>query len=176
MTSETPNLAAELAAAEEQRDRYRTQLEATRAQLAVEVGRRDNAAFRAATHADTLMHVLGLLDSNKNPAALGPAIRAVILRGRSAIVERKPPAPRPAAVTPVAFAPIHFHIGLSRLGNEIEQNCPCPLVPCGLVLDADADPACPHHGRWADMDKLILQIHPAESCPAVAARPTPAGV
>lgn len=167
-------------AAEEERDQQRARADAAEAQLAVVAGQRDNHSFRAAIHADTLMQVMRLVESGKDPAALGEAIRAVILQGRSAIVERNMlPAPRPAAlaaVAPASVLPMQFHYGLSKHGNDIEQKCPCPLMPCGLVLDSDVEPACPHHGHAQWAVAVIRQMHPHQHCPAVPAASISAGV
>ncbi|MER5608295.1 hypothetical protein AB0F93_03560 [Micromonospora tulbaghiae] len=150
-------------AAETARDHYRARMEAVQLELAAVTGQRDNAAFRAGTHAGTLMEIVELLDSGKTGTELTEAIRATIRQGRSAQIER----PRPRTTPPAAVTVDRMHFGLSATGNDIEQQCPCPLAPCGLVLDIDADEACPHHGRWAEMS--IKQIHPAQSCPAGSA-------
>ena len=54
------------------------------------------------------------------------------------------------------------HIGRAWVGHAIEDECPCPQEPCGLVDDARVDPACPHHP--INVGKSIRQGHPAERC------------
>ncbi|WP_052479933.1 hypothetical protein [Streptomyces sp. NBRC 110035] len=65
------------------------------------------------------------------------------------------------------------HIGRSFLGMrpDIEDSCPCPKAPCGLVIADEASPECGQH-HWSAA-KTMRQSHPADECPAEA-RPTPA--
>jgi hypothetical protein len=56
-----------------------------------------------------------------------------------------------------------WHTGRSWAGHLIEDNCPCPQEPCGLINVADADPSCIHHGP--DSSKTIRQTHLASQCP-----------
>jgi len=55
-----------------------------------------------------------------------------------------------------------WHNGCAWTGHDIEDACPCPQEPCGLV-SAPA-PDCPQHSLTAG--KSIRQSHPAEICPA----------
>lgn len=57
----------------------------------------------------------------------------------------------------------HRHIGRSFVGHHLEDECPCPQEPCGLVDAAKADPNCPQHPVSAG--KTIRQSHLPESCP-----------
>ena len=59
-----------------------------------------------------------------------------------------------------------YHIGRSFVGTRLEDDCPCPKAPCGLVImdGLGGDPDCPQHGLAAS--KTLRQIHRAEDCPA----------
>lgn len=57
-----------------------------------------------------------------------------------------------------------MHIGRSWSGTFLEDTCPCPKAPCGLVDMDRTDPACPEHP--AERVKSIRQSHPASACPA----------
>lgn len=60
-----------------------------------------------------------------------------------------------------------YHIGRSWPGQHfIEDECPCPQEPCGLVDVDRADPTCPHHPP--ERGKTIRQSHLAGACPAKA--------
>lgn len=53
------------------------------------------------------------------------------------------------------------HVGRSWSGAPLEDACPCPQEPCGLVVLGRAHPACAeHNGR-----KTIRQSHRAQDCP-----------
>lgn len=56
-----------------------------------------------------------------------------------------------------------MHVGRAWHGHDIEDTCPCPQEPCGLVDPGRADPECQHHpvGRA----KSIRQGHKASECP-----------
>lgn len=58
---------------------------------------------------------------------------------------------------------IAYHVGRSWSGHEIEDACPCPQVPCGLVDVQEAVDECGHHP--ALRCKSMRQGHPAEDCP-----------
>lgn len=59
------------------------------------------------------------------------------------------------------------HIGRSFQGHPLEDACPCPQEPCGLVAMDKALPACDQHGfRKA---KTLRQRHLAEQCPGSTA-------
>jgi hypothetical protein len=56
----------------------------------------------------------------------------------------------------------NYHVGRDWTGHEIEDSCPCPKGPCGLVhgpLDT-----CPEHG--VSHTRTIRQAHHASTCPA----------
>jgi hypothetical protein len=58
-----------------------------------------------------------------------------------------------------------IHIGRSWSGHPLEDNCPCPKAPCGLVDMDQTDPACLEHP--AERVKSIRQSHAASACPAL---------
>jgi hypothetical protein len=45
----------------------------------------------------------------------------------------------------------------------LEDECPCPKEPCGLVDSGKADPDCPQHGPGTE--KTMRSMHSAEDCP-----------
>lgn len=55
-----------------------------------------------------------------------------------------------------------LHIGRSWTGHVVEDECPCPKAPCGLVISGEVHPDCPQH----QANKTIRQGHAAEDCPA----------
>ena len=60
------------------------------------------------------------------------------------------------------------HVGRTWSGTRIEDTCPCPKEPCGLVNLDRTHPDCTEHPpRRA---KSMRQIHDADRCPA-ATRP-----
>jgi hypothetical protein len=61
-----------------------------------------------------------------------------------------------------------MHIGRSWTGHPLENECPCPKEPCGLIqLDRVVDTCSQHH--WS-RSKTIRQSHPADLCPALCTR------
>lgn len=56
-----------------------------------------------------------------------------------------------------------FHVGRSWTGTEVEDGCPCPKEPCGLVDIARAVPECDHHP--VERMKSMRQGHKAAACP-----------
>lgn len=56
-----------------------------------------------------------------------------------------------------------YHIGRSFSGHFLEDECPCPQEPCGLVAVESVDPTCPQHP--VERSKTIRQSHLAEHCP-----------
>lgn len=62
---------------------------------------------------------------------------------------------------------IEYHMGRSFSGTRLEDRCPCPKAPCGLVLATGrgGDPECPEHSLAAG--KTIRQTHRADRCPAL---------
>lgn len=65
-----------------------------------------------------------------------------------------------------------MHVGRSWEGREIEDACPCPKEPCGLVDQARAVPECDEHHPSKACS--IRQSHPGLLCPRRPADP-PAG-
>ncbi|WP_432010152.1 hypothetical protein [Streptomyces cucumeris] len=59
------------------------------------------------------------------------------------------------------------HVGRSWNGHTIEDHCPCPQAPCGLVPADQAREDCQHH-HWA-AGKSLRQGHPAADCPGAPA-------
>ena len=55
-----------------------------------------------------------------------------------------------------------IHVGRSWTDNRLEQFCPCPLEPCGLVARDKAHPDCEEHTTRA---RTMRQIHETENCP-----------
>lgn len=61
------------------------------------------------------------------------------------------------------------HISRGWPGNLfIEDMCPCPQEPCGLVAMARVDPECEQHA--VGRSKTIRNSHPAGKCPALTKR------
>lgn len=58
------------------------------------------------------------------------------------------------------------HIGRSWTGHHLEDTCPCPKAPCGLVPLRTATEGCREH-HWSAA-KSIRQSHPASACAAPA--------
>jgi hypothetical protein len=58
---------------------------------------------------------------------------------------------------------IAYHVGRSWTGHDIEDNCPCPKAPCGLVDVQNVADECEHHPVLRA--KSMRQGHPAEDCP-----------
>lgn len=57
-----------------------------------------------------------------------------------------------------------YHIGRSWGAQRfIEDECPCPKTPCGLVDEANTDPACTEHPP--ERCKTMRQRHRPEECP-----------
>jgi hypothetical protein len=61
------------------------------------------------------------------------------------------------------------HIGRSWTGTPLEDTCPCPKEPCGLVRQGSANPDCPEHP--IARAKSIRQSHRARHCPAAKESP-----
>jgi hypothetical protein len=51
----------------------------------------------------------------------------------------------------------------TRAGQTIEDECPCPTEPCGLVARDKIDPECPQHGLTRE--KTIRSSHRSAECP-----------
>jgi hypothetical protein len=58
-----------------------------------------------------------------------------------------------------------WHIGRSWQGTRLEDDCPCPKAPCGLVIMDQQDPECPQHALTEA--KTIRQTHRVEDCPGM---------
>lgn len=59
--------------------------------------------------------------------------------------------------------PWMWHMGRSFVGHHIEDQCPCPKAPCGLVISDQIDEACEQHAfRFS---KTYRQGHQPEDCP-----------
>ncbi|MER6778432.1 MULTISPECIES: hypothetical protein [unclassified Streptomyces] len=56
------------------------------------------------------------------------------------------------------------HIGRSWAGHDLEDGCPCPKAPCGLVVQDQVVEACDEH-HWS-ASKTTRQSHPAAACPS----------
>lgn len=56
-----------------------------------------------------------------------------------------------------------LHVGRSWADTHLEDECPCPKEPCGLVDLAKASPECDQHP--AERSKTLRQIHEARLCP-----------
>ena len=65
-----------------------------------------------------------------------------------------------------------LHVGRSWRGHHVEDACPCPQEPCGLVDLRRIDPACPQHVFTAA--KTIRQSHTPEFCIPSPNRAAPA--
>lgn len=61
-------------------------------------------------------------------------------------------------------APGGTHIGRSWDGHDLEDECPCPKAPCGLVVQETAAQECDEHPLSAR--RTIRQSHRADQCPA----------
>ena len=58
-----------------------------------------------------------------------------------------------------------MHVGRSFGGTRLEDDCPCPKAPCGLVDHDNVDQNCEQHSWQAA--KTMRQIHYAHQCPAL---------
>lgn len=56
-----------------------------------------------------------------------------------------------------------MHFGRSFNDTRLEDECPCPKEPCGLVSYARVNPDCDQHPM--SKAKTIRQIHTAKNCP-----------
>ncbi|UTQ77843.1 hypothetical protein [Mycolicibacterium phage Kashi_SSH1] len=54
-----------------------------------------------------------------------------------------------------------MHIGRSWVNHPVEDACPCPKAPCGLVIANQA--VCDEHRL--DGGKTMRQGHSADQCP-----------
>lgn len=53
------------------------------------------------------------------------------------------------------------HVGRAWSGTDIEDACPCPQEPCGLVRMGTADPSCEQHQPI----QTVRQVHAGSKCP-----------
>lgn len=60
-----------------------------------------------------------------------------------------------------------MHMGRHWVGHDIEDRCPCPQEPCGLIDPANRHVDCVQHLS----SRTFRQDHPADRCPG---RPYPA--
>lgn len=58
--------------------------------------------------------------------------------------------------------PKDFHMGRSWSGHHMEDECPCPQEPCGLIARENAVESCPQH--YFGRAKTMRSIHRAEDC------------
>lgn len=61
------------------------------------------------------------------------------------------------------------HCARAWTGTAIEQSCPCPKEPCGLVDPGRAHPDCLHHPL--KRGKSFRQIHSEDHCPGTQSAP-----
>lgn len=64
-----------------------------------------------------------------------------------------------------------MHIGRSFTGTRVEDTCPCPKAPCGLVVFGEFSPECTEHPP--ERMKTMRQGHGNENCPAIPANSCP---
>jgi hypothetical protein len=60
----------------------------------------------------------------------------------------------------------NWHVGRSWTGHEIEDECPCPKEPCGLIDQSRAVPECLQHP--INRVKTLRQGHSPADCPGGA--------
>lgn len=51
----------------------------------------------------------------------------------------------------------------TELHETIEEQCPCPVEPCGCVDSDKASPDCEHHSGLSE--KTMRWMHDADDCP-----------
>jgi len=60
-----------------------------------------------------------------------------------------------------------WHMGRQWHGHDIEDECPCPKAPCGLVDTTQRLPTCEQHNPADPIAaRTMRQNHPADACPA----------
>lgn len=64
---------------------------------------------------------------------------------------------------------MNLHIGRSWTGHPLEDACPCPKAPCGLVVLEQASPECDQHSSNPLQARTMRQIHDSEHCPGIEA-------
>lgn len=68
--------------------------------------------------------------------------------------------------------PENFHMGRSWSGHWIEDECPCPQEPCGLVSYDKVVESCPQH--YYGRAKTMRSIHLSGDCERIVAEQTAA--
>jgi hypothetical protein len=58
-----------------------------------------------------------------------------------------------------------WHVGRSFSDTRLEDSCPCPKAPCGLVISDRIDGSCTEH-PW-QRGKAMRQGHLPADCPGV---------
>ena len=60
-----------------------------------------------------------------------------------------------------------YHMGRSWSGTALEDSCPCPKAPCGLVdFGAPPIPVCDQHNPENPfLSRTMRQVHKASQCP-----------
>jgi hypothetical protein len=129
--------------------------------------------FSAEVHAvDRCWEVLSLTVSGPILGRTAPVPHRYVLGSTSdipdwvgllarAITSQEPVEPIPALEKEV----LEFHIGRSWSGSDLEDSCPCPKEPCGLVSRLRVVQECKQHPFKAA--KSIRQSHSAEDCAAI---------
>lgn len=64
----------------------------------------------------------------------------------------------------------NWHVGRAWTGHALEDECPCPQEPCGLVAQDKIVDECPQHAVHAG--KTLRQSHSPDNCPGPAAPKT----
>ena len=59
--------------------------------------------------------------------------------------------------------PWMWHMGRSFVGHPLEDACPCPKAPCGLIISDQIDESCDQHPMRHG--KTYRQGHRPEDCP-----------
>jgi hypothetical protein len=60
-----------------------------------------------------------------------------------------------------------WHVGRSFSDTRLEDSCPCPKAPCGLVISDQIKERCTEHS-WTH-GKAIRQGHQPKDCPGAPA-------
>lgn len=63
--------------------------------------------------------------------------------------------------------PENFHMGRSWSGHHMEDECPCPQEPCGLISRKKVVDNCPQHALGSS--KTMRSIHLEEDCERIVA-------
>ena len=61
------------------------------------------------------------------------------------------------------FLEADLHVGRSWTSHPLEDECPCPQEPCGLIAMSKIVAECPQHALGAA--KTFRQTHMPENCP-----------